>query len=358
MIKFALVGRGWRADYYKNIAALLPRVFEITDEIDGTEAWDVDFAVLAAKGAEFAVVSVKADVLPELSAHIIKQGVPVLSETPAALDLEALGKLEAALAGVPQGREMYQLAENYPYRPDVAARIECIRQGLIGDPCVATVSYTNTYHAIAIMRKLLHLDAATVRAFGGVENVEVTTTKFPVLGQAVYSREGAPTKREVTITTETMSVLRFPDVDGVPKTAVYNFEDNQHRAYDRTRVIEIKGEHGTIHNETLYRQIDYKTPVESHILRRNIGEYDNVEGTGLYAMIAPAANPKYVWQNPFLEASLSEYNQMNCRLNDDELAVATLVKKMSEYVASGYDETLAPYPFEEAKIDIELWAKL
>ena len=102
---FIIIGAGWRALYYVRIAKAMPDIFcldavycrtqEKADKIareyqihtttskEECAAYKPDFAVIAVNKAEICNVAVE----------WMDRGITVLSETPAALDIEALKKL-------------------------------------------------------------------------------------------------------------------------------------------------------------------------------------------------------------------------------------------------------------------------
>ncbi len=78
--------------------------------------------------------------------------------------------------------------------------------------------------------------------------------------------------------------------------------------------------------------------MEMHLVRRTAGVGSNLEGNHLQGY---TAGPRWVYRNPCAPASLA----------DDEIAIATCLMKMDEYVRTGADF----YPLAEASQDHYLY---
>ncbi|MBL8995601.1 MAG: Gfo/Idh/MocA family oxidoreductase, partial [Spirochaetia bacterium] len=136
-IPFALIGGGWRADFFLRIAAALPEKFRAVgaflrnaDKRKAFESrWNIPavstLAELAALKPAYAVVSVPAGVAPDLIRDTVGQNLPVLTETPPAWDLAKIGELHPL---VKQGAKI-QVAEQYPFRPHYQAVSAVIASG-------------------------------------------------------------------------------------------------------------------------------------------------------------------------------------------------------------------------------------
>src|ERR1700720_929345 len=108
---FALVGAGWRAQYFLRIAEFLPERFRVSGMVvrnpdrarDMQSRWGVPTyptldALLAAPRPDFVVLSVTRTAAPTLLAQIAAAGLPVLTETPPAADLAGLHAVWALVA--------------------------------------------------------------------------------------------------------------------------------------------------------------------------------------------------------------------------------------------------------------------
>jgi len=333
MIKFGLYGSGWRSEFFLRIAKLLPEKFcvdgVITRNSEKADYFKAEFGVksyhnftdyLAENTPLFMVESVNKGVSAEITMEIIRQGIPVLMETPAGKDLETMTWLAAEVAN---GAKI-QIAEQYPFHPLHFTKKALIASGKLGDIQHVQVSFSHGYHGIALIRKFLGIN---------FENTEISATAFPVSGASGFSREGMPTEDKIETAIQSVATLKFDN----GQTAIYNFEMGQHRSWIRTPIIQIKGTRGELFNESLKYLIDYKTPIETNLHRVNLGENQNIEGAGLKGILV---GNQWYYQNPYL----------NSRLTDDEIAIAVCLEKMAHYVHT--DEEF--YSFAEGAQDMYL----
>jgi len=149
---FAIVGSGWRAEYFWRLANGLtclgvvsrsPKTLPVPVFLSLDEC-------LAAR-PDFVVTAVPWGVTPSLVVELVARGVPVLAETPPAPDLDGLRALWHQVGD----SGLVQVAEQYSRMPAHAARIALVRAGVIGDPTRVDVSSTHQYHAVSLIRTLL-----------------------------------------------------------------------------------------------------------------------------------------------------------------------------------------------------------
>jgi len=334
--QFILHGSGWRAEFFLRVAKALPDKFEIsavvTTNEEKAQRFTQEFGVkccgsmeeaLALGKPHFVVVSVNASANVDVSLAWLGAGVPVLLETPPAPNLDALAYFRNAML---EGAKI-QIAEQYPFQPMFQARLAFIKSGKLGELQHAQVSYTHGFHAVALIRKLLGV---------GLVMPKITATSFPVSVVGGYTREGEPTQEHLLQKKQTIAVLDFGG-----KTGLLNFETDQHRSWVRSSIIQVKGTRGEIFNHKIKYLQDYKTPMESDLIRKTLGQEDNFEGYDLKGIIG---GDEWLYRNPYQGA----------RLVDDEIAVATLLDKMAEYVQGGEPF----YSFEEAAFDMQIAAEL
>ena len=137
-IRFALIGSGWRAEFYIRIAKQLPALFDLTGVMirdpEKARAFSEKFTVptvnsldaLLSNGPDFVVVCVKRGALTDCLIELMHRGVPALCETPPGESEEALLRVwEEAQTH----RARVQVAEQYFAQPLYAAWYEAIRQG-------------------------------------------------------------------------------------------------------------------------------------------------------------------------------------------------------------------------------------
>ena len=329
-----LWGSGWRAEYFLRVAKYLPDSFEISGLITRSDEKAARFTqefgvkcyktlddfLLNEKAPAFMVVSVTASKNVEFSLDLLNRGIPVLLETPPATNLADLDHFQGKL---PADAKI-QIAEQYPFHPMHLAQHEFIKSGKLGEIQFAQVSFSHAYHGVGLIRRFLGV---------GIEDAQITATQFPINVMGGTTRGGEPTKEEIVQKTQTIAVLKFPN----NKTGLLNFELDQHRSWVRSSIIQIKGTHGEIFNSKIKYLHDYKTPIETDLVRKHLGIEDNFEGVDLKGILADG---KWLYKNPYVGS----------RLVDDEIAVATCMSGMAEYVKG-----VAPfYSLQDASHDTKL----
>lgn len=314
---YGIIGSGWRAEFYMRIAQALPQLFEVCGVVSrseekrtviqknfGCQVYGTPEELLHSARPDFVVVSVNGAVACEVTAPLVKKGIPVLAETPPAKDLEGLKQLNR-LAGT-GGR--IQVAEQYHLQPMYQAALSMIHSGKLGECRYVHVSFSHGYHAVSMIRKALGI---------GFENAVIQAHRFTFPRVEGFSRMGLP---EEEILKANDHVFAFLDFGG--KVGFYDFEANQHRSWARSQRVMARGERGEINNDSIKYLKDYKTPVELNLKRMQAGEGTNLEGYHLKGILA---GEDWIYVNPFLPAGLS----------DEEIAVATCLMKMREYVNGG-----------------------
>ncbi|MDB5083217.1 MAG: oxidoreductase domain protein [Bacilli bacterium] len=316
-IEFAIVGGGWRAEFFLRIARELPERFQVTgvvvrDEQKGRlleEKWGIPTfrtvqLMLVSMSPSFVVVSVPRSVAPAIIRQMADRGMPVLSETPPAPDIDGLIELYKL---VQQGAKL-QVAEQYQFQPLHAARIAIASSGKLGQIAHAHVSVAHDYHGISLMRKLLGIH---------YQHAVITAQSFQSMLTDGPGRGGLPGEEKLKQSKHTIAVFNFQG-----KTGVYDFCGDQYRSWIRSNHLLVRGERGEINNDQLVYLEDYLTPIHIQLRRLNAGENGNLEG---YYLKGIMAGSEWVYQNPFLPA----------RLNDDEIAGATCLERMYQYVNGG-----------------------
>ena len=323
---FALVGGGWRAEFYLRIAQALPERFTldglvVRDAVKGARleaAWGVRTyrtldALLGASSPAFVVTCVSWAANPGFVRELASRGIPVLSETPPAPDLEAMRALWSSVRGGPT----VQVAEQYIYQPHHAARLVVVRSGALGRVSQAQVSAAHGYHGISLIRHLLGL---------GHENVTIRAREFVSPLVAGPNRQGPPEEERLTQSRQTIAWLDWGD-----RLGVFDFAGDQYFSWIRNERVLVRGERGEINNLGASVLEDYRTPVESTFRRVVAGAEGNLEGLYLKGYLL---EDRWVYRNPFVLA----------RLTDDEIAVATSLDKMADHLEGG----APPYPLAEA----------
>jgi len=325
-IEYAIVGGGWRAEFYLRIARALPERFTIVgmvvrDAGKGQameKAWGlptyrtVDELMRAHKPL-FVVTSVSWDANPPLLQELAARGIPALSETPPAPDVARM----AQLCGLAKQGARIQVAEQYIYQPHHAARLAFAKSGLLGTVSQAQVSACHGYHGTSLIRHFLGI---------GYENVRITARSFRSPLVAGPDRKGPPTEERITSSSQTIAWLDFGD-----RLGVFDFTGDQYFSWVRGQRLLVRGERGEINNHEASYLADYATPMEVAFRRMEAGANGNLEGLYLKGIVA---GERWVYRNPFAPG----------RLTDDEIAIATSLAGMAAYVEGGPEV----YPLAEA----------
>jgi predicted dehydrogenase len=328
-VTFGIVGSGWRAEFFRKLAGLLPGELELAgvavrraeraEEL--TAAWGVPAFLspqdlLRAARPGFVITSVPGPANPQIVADLVSAGAKVLSETPPAPGISQL----RALWGEAGARDAVQVAEQNPMLPGHAARAELVRRGFVGQATNVQVSSTHTYHAIALIRSLLGVDD------GRPVRVNATLVHAPLVDP--LSRSGWTRDTQAKDATTTFATFDFGD----GRSGLYDFTANQWHNQLRHRRIVIRGSRGEISDDDVVYARDAMTIVRSPLVRQQLGYDLHLDGYDT-ELIAFQGEP--VWRNPFL----------GCRLMDEEIAVGQLLLAMARWVA---DRGPAPYPLARA----------
>lgn len=327
--RFGIVGGGWRAAFFRKLAALLPAELELAGvavrraerahELQG--AWGVPAYLspgdlLSNARPEFVVTCVPWSANPQIVTDLVEAGTKVLSETPPAPDAEQLRELWAAVGM----RRAVQVAEQNPMLPGHAARAELVRKGVIGQATNVQISSTHSYHAIALIRHLLGVQPA------GPVRVNATLTRAPLVDP--LSRAGWTGETAARDATTTLATLDFGD----GRSGLYDFTTNQWHNQLRHRRIVIRGSRGEISDDDIVYLKDAATIIRSPLTRQQLGYDLHLDGYDT-ELIAFQGEP--VWRNPFL----------GHRLMDEEIAVGQLLLATARWVT---DRGPAPYPLAQA----------
>ncbi|QGQ99260.1 gfo/Idh/MocA family oxidoreductase [Paenibacillus psychroresistens] len=317
LIAFGIIGAGWRAEFYLRIAEQLPNRFRIAGMVVRNEQqaagiekkWGVKTFrniddMLSQADLSFVVVSVPRAVAPSIVLELANKGVAVLCETPPADRLEDLIAFNEAVGS----QAKVQIAEQYLFQPNHAARLNIVRSGKLGAVSQAQVSAAHDYHGISLLRQYLdlHYEDATIRA--------ISFTSPIVDGP---NREGDPKALCQTESSQVIASFEFGD-----KLGVYDFTGDQYFSWIRSPRLLVRGEKGEINNHQVKYLLDYSTPVDLELNRLHAGADGNLEGFYLKGILC---GEHYVYHNPYIPG----------RLTDDEIAIATCLERMEQYVSGG-----------------------
>jgi len=315
-MKFGIVGGGWRAQFYLRIARDLPERFGLAGVVVRDAAkrealvreWGAPvFASveeLLQTKPDFVVTSISWDDNPGLLGWLAERGVPALSETPVAATLEAM----RAVTALVQAGAKLQVAEQYLFQPLHAARLRVIEMGLLGTVREADVSVAHGYHGISLMRRFLGV---------GLRLPRVTARKFASQIVAGPTRQGLPERDEVVESSRVIAQFDYGD-----KLGIFDFCRDQYFSWIRSPRVMVRGERGEINGEVVRTLEDYRTPQTFALGRHDTGHRGNLEGFSLRAITGCG---REFYRNPFEPA----------RWSDDEIAVATSLARMANYLETG-----------------------
>ena len=329
--RFAVVGTGWRTGFFHAVRRALPERLQLSGVVARSDASaaraeaEHDAPVhrsiaelLAGDRPDFVVVSVPREAAPDAIAELVAAGVPVLTETPPAADLEGLRALWREVG--PSG--LVQVAEQYPRYPGHVARKAVVDSGAIGRPTSVHVSSTHDYHAFALIRGLLGAGFAPVQ-------VRADAFDGPLVDPLV--RDAWTDDDAEKPATTILATLDFGD----GRSGLYDFTSNQWHNQLRHRRLLVRGTRGELSDDAVIRLTGPRTIVESSIVRRQIGYDLDLDG---YATEHLTFDGGVVWRNAF----------PGTRLSDEELALADLLLATGAWARDGGD---APYPLAEASQD-------
>ena len=336
-IRFALIGSGYRAQYYIRIAALVPDRFSLSAVLIRDAAKGKAFSekhhvktvqtleeLLAGK-PDFVVVSVKRGAASGYLSRLFELGVPVLTETPPA---ETIDDLSLLWENAVKQRARIQVAEQYYLQPLYAAWYQALREGLIGEVQNITLSALHGYHGVSMIRRMLGVGKAPCTIHGKRYSFSVTKTD---------SREGMTFDGQIITCKRDRAVFEFEGGG----TAFFDFSDPvQYHSFIRTRQLNIQGTRGEIDDLTIRYLAAGNIPVKEDLRRIDLGVYTSKEWSHYGMMLGE----RFLYRSPLEKA----------RLNDDELAIASLLLGMADYVSGGAEV----YSLADALQDTYLSLKL
>lgn len=320
---FAIVGTGWRSEFFVRLARVLPDKLRAAGIVTRTperaevvrDTWRVGAYLtvddlLAHERPDYVIVSVPWPETPRLIRELVARGIKVLAETPPAPDLDGLRSLWTDVGGT----GLVQVAEQYLLMPTHASRREVLRAGTIGEVTSVQVCSTHMYHAMSLARGLLDVEPRPVT----VQARAFTAPLADPLISTGWTGDDTPRPTKTTIGT-----VEFAE----DRTALYDFTDNQWWNPLRGRRLLARGTVGELENDRVVRLVDHE-PVESTLVRRETGYDLNLEGRDLKHI---SFDGRVVYRNPYPGSGLS----------DDDIAVAVLAEQTGAWARG---EAPEPYP--------------
>jgi predicted dehydrogenase len=319
MTSFVVVGSGWRAEMFWRLAEALPEV-ECLGAVTRTPR---ELPVPALRSLDevrpdFVVTAVPWDVNPGVIRAAVERGLPVLSETPPAPDLDGLRSLWADVGA----SGLVQVAEQYLLVPAHAARLAAVRSQIIGTPTQVQVSSTHQYHAVSMIRGFLGAGAGPV-------TVRATRTTAPLVDP--LTRDGWTGDDQPKPAVTTIATLDF----GEGRSGLYDFTDNQWHNQLRFRRILVRGTRGELRDDEVVRLAAPQTVVRTPLVRRQTGYDLDLDGFDTDTI---TLGDTVLFRNPF----------PGRRFNDEEIAIATLLRRTAAWVRQ---EGPPPYPLADGLTD-------
>lgn len=334
MVRFGIVGSGWRVRFFLRAAQALRGQLEVAGlaarrpqraanlaSAYGFPLYRSPAELIAAQRPDFVVSSVSWSANPAIVGQLVEEGLPVLSETPPA---GTVAEMHALWALQEQGARI-QVAEQYWRQPHHAARLAFAHSGRLGRVSQAQVSAAHGYHGISLMRRFLGV---------GAELATVSARRFSSPIVRGPSRRGPPSTEKVTESNQLLAIFDFGD-----RLGVLDFGSDQYFSWIRGQRLLVRGERGEIIDDRAVYLQDFRTPIEVTFTRHSAGPDGNLEGNYLKGI---QAGEQWWYRNPTIPAELS----------DDEIAVADLLLRMAEHVRGGEDAYSLAEACQDRYLDI------
>ncbi len=330
-IRYAVAGNGWRAMFFVRAAKNMPELFELTGVMcrsqqkaeafaaaHGVKAvWSLDD--LLADKPDFVVSCVTKSAISALTMELLSRGVPVLSETPLAVDVDTL---EAMRALQRKSGAALSMAEQYFLYPGHQAKRALVEAGVLGQVHNVWMNMMHDYHGISMLR-----------AYLGAESGPVTITARKLTTPIVYTggREGYVAGGEIE--NEYRTIAMFDYGDG--RVGLHDHAGSQYHSAIRTNHMRILGTRGEIFDDEVRYVREDGRPAKGRLV------YDCDEITGTVRAITFDGKPVYT--NPF---------RWDVPMTEDDIAVSTVLLRFAAEIAGG--EKHYPYCLRDSYLSIML----
>jgi predicted dehydrogenase len=338
---FIIIGSGWRSLYYVRIAKAMPDILRLDAMYCRTQEkadkMAEEFSIHTTTSIEecvgykpdFAVVAVNKTSICDVSIEWMDRGITVLSETPAALDMDSLKKLYRYHMSDDKTDKKQVVAEQYREYPYNKARINLVNSGVLGDISCLNISIAHEYHGFSLIRAYLGIKPDENYTVSG-KIYEFPTTQTLTRYDKFTDGRIAPKKRCVAV---------FEFESG--KVAWYDFDSEQYRSPIRKNMIKVQGVRGELINNELY-----------YLDENNLGRKETIV-TDINKVMTGNGNPNLAQVNEIKKIAFGDkilYEPVwGLRgLSEDETAIATLMCKTAEYSRG---QALPPYSLENALAD-------
>ncbi len=336
-IRFILIGSGWRALYYVRIAKALPDVLEVAcmycrrEEKAREMALAYDIPTTTSKEeclgmqADFGVVAVTKSSIAAVSKEWMDAGLPILCETPAALDLPTLESLWSYyLAG-----KKLMVAEQYTHYPEYSALLSFLLKKPLGEITAINASLAHDYHGASLIRALLGEQSSSQF------EIEARSFEFPTT--ETLSRYEKYTDGRIAMKKRVVANITWED----GKVSFYDFDSEQYRSPIRKNTLKITGVTGEIVDDKIY------------YLNHDMESVEGVTEVFYREVVTESKNPNFqkireVTDVRILGSSYYEMPWGRCGLASDETAIARLLVGYGKYLRG---EGPIPYALSDALSD-------
>lgn len=332
MLKYGIIGSGYRAEFYGRIARNYPGLFKAVylcrspEKAERMTARTGAKAVLRAEEIEdgqpdFVVIAVDKGHIADETMNWAGRGFPVVAETPVGNTVEKMTQLWKMQEK--HGARIVCCEQYFRY-PILMAGLQAIREGTIGTASSIYVSLLHHYHAASLIRKALGIGLEERTIMRGSRSAS------PMV--ATDSRECAILDGTVSEAVRDRIHIDFES----GKQADYDFAPAQYRTYLRSRHLIVRGDRGEW-SDTLIRHLDETgAPAQKLLLPEIPARY-----RGLDTQILRDCRRR--WQSDLAPDTIQ-----------DEFAMASILLDMGEYLSGGP----SPYPLEEALWDACFWLQM
>lgn len=328
MLSYVIVGSGYRAEYFGRIAAAYPSLFRAMYLCRSEEKAALMTAHTGAPAStsrkeclafqpDFAVIAVDRGHVAEVAEEWIRDGYPVVTETPVGDTFE---KLERLWALSREGAKIV-CCEQYHRYPILMAGLNAVREGKIGRPASLYLSLAHDYHAASLIRRLLLVEGGEAYTLRGMRQTTPVISSDSRYG-AILDGSAGPDER---------TILHISFASG--KTAIYDFAPVEYRSFLRSRHLTVRGERGEWSDCIVYRLDGENRPRRDFLMPEIPGRYAALDTQYLRDL-------RKTW-----------HSELFLDTQQDEFAVASLLFDMADYLAGGP----SPYPLPEAMDDAAFW---
>lgn len=331
MIKYGILGAGWRSEFYLRIADLMPNTFKVSGiyirnkqkQEEFSEKYSVPIfdtlEQLLEADYDFIVSCVNKTGVCDTVRELANKNIPLLTETPIGTSNDEIDDFLREIK--PDWR--VQVAEQFHFQPRNVAIKSVIESGILGEITQVQLSCCHDYHAASLIRFFLGT---------GDEMPEASSFTLPDTVTRYNSRGGLLKEPQTVTAEEKFVVLRFKD-----KTALYDFNYEQYFSDIRRSRILIRGTNGEISNDEC-TYLKNGIPHSFTLQRNSYGTNESLDG---FTLVNITAEGKVVYENPFKGA----------RLSDEEIAIATCLLNMKKYLDTG----IPFYSLKDAVLDSKIF---